>query len=192
MQETPGSIPGMGRAAGEGVGYPLQYSWATLVTQLVKNPPAVWEVWARSLGWEDPLETASLLAWRIPWTRIHGVANNRTRLSDLSLSFRDSTPPPPPHPVTEAPPLISALLLPGEVVLADWSRKPQVRDPGSLADGSLASLNHPRSHIVLFQAQTQESNWALIYFLSFLEASGPELQRADLPGEGQPRPSRRR
>ena len=98
MQETPGSIPRMGRAAGEGVGYPLQYSWATLVTQLVKNPPAVWEVWARSLGWEDPLEKASILAWRIPWTRIHGVANNRTRPSDFSLSFRDSTPPPPTPP----------------------------------------------------------------------------------------------
>ena len=175
MQETPGSIPGMGRAAGEGVGYPLQYSWATLVTQLVKNPPAVWEVWVRSLGWEDPLEKASILAWRIPWTRIHGVANNRTRLSDFLLSFTETLPHhPSPHPVTEAPPLISALLLPGEVVSPDWSRKSQVRDPGSLADGFLASLYHPRSHIVLFQAQTQESNWALaIYtFYHFLRPSG--------------------
>ena len=41
---------------GEGIGYPLQYSWASLVAQLVKNPPVMWETWVRSLGWEDPLE----------------------------------------------------------------------------------------------------------------------------------------
>ena len=41
----PGSIPGSGRSPGEGRGYPLQYSWASLVTQLVKNPPAMWETW---------------------------------------------------------------------------------------------------------------------------------------------------
>ena len=52
----PGSIPGSGRSAGEGIGYPLQYSWASLVDQLVKNQPAVQETWVRSLGWEDPLE----------------------------------------------------------------------------------------------------------------------------------------
>ena len=69
----PGQIPGLGRAAGEGIGYPLQYSWASLVTQLVKNPPALWETRVLSLGWEDPLEKeqathSSILAWRIPWT----------------------------------------------------------------------------------------------------------------------------
>ena len=69
----PGSIPGSGRSAGEGIGYPLQYSWASLEAQLVKNLPAVWETWVRSLGWEDPLEEgtathSSDLAWRIPWT----------------------------------------------------------------------------------------------------------------------------
>ena len=52
----PGSIPGLGRYAGEGIGYPLQYSWASLVAQLVKNPPAMRETWVRSLGWKDPLE----------------------------------------------------------------------------------------------------------------------------------------
>jgi len=52
----PGSIPGLERSAGEGVGYPLQYSWASLVAQLVKNLPAMWETWVRSLGWENPLE----------------------------------------------------------------------------------------------------------------------------------------
>ena len=69
----PGSIPGSERSAGEGIGYPLQYSWASLVAQLVKNPPAMWETWVRSLCWEDPLEKgeathSSILAWRIPWT----------------------------------------------------------------------------------------------------------------------------
>ena len=66
-------IPGSGRSAGEGIGYPLQYSWSSLVVQLVKNWPAVGETWVRSLGCEDPLEKgkaahSSNLAWRIPWT----------------------------------------------------------------------------------------------------------------------------
>ena len=68
----PGSIPGSGRSPGEGTGYPLQYSWASLVAQTVKNLPAMQETWVPSLGWEDPLEEgkathASVLAWRIPW-----------------------------------------------------------------------------------------------------------------------------
>ena len=49
----PGSIPRLGRSAREGIGYPLQYSWVSIVE---KNPPAVRETWVRSLGWEDPLE----------------------------------------------------------------------------------------------------------------------------------------
>ena len=68
-----GLIPGSGRSAGEGIGYPLQYFWAPLVAQLIKNLPAMQETWARSLGLEDPLEKgkathSSILAWRIPWT----------------------------------------------------------------------------------------------------------------------------
>ena len=54
--EDPSSIPGSGRSTGEGLGYPLQYSWASLVAQLVKNLPAMWETWVQSLGLEDPLE----------------------------------------------------------------------------------------------------------------------------------------
>ena len=51
----------------------LLKTWASLVTQLVKNPPAMWETWVQSLGLEDPLEKGmathtSILAWRIPWT----------------------------------------------------------------------------------------------------------------------------
>ena len=68
-----GLIPGLGRSNGGGIGYPLQYSWASPVAQLVKNPPAMWETRVQSLGWEDPLEEgmathSSILAWRIPWT----------------------------------------------------------------------------------------------------------------------------
>ena len=64
-------IPGSGRSAGEGIGYPLQYSWDSLVAQLVKNLSSMWEMWVRSLSWEDPLEKgtathSSILAWRIP------------------------------------------------------------------------------------------------------------------------------
>ena len=68
----PGLISGSGRSSGEGIGYPLHYSWASLETQLVKNPPAMQETWVWSLGWEDTLEKgkathSSTLAWRIPW-----------------------------------------------------------------------------------------------------------------------------
>ena len=41
----PGSIPGLGKSSGEGIGYPLQYSWASLVAQTVKNLPIIWETW---------------------------------------------------------------------------------------------------------------------------------------------------
>ena len=46
----PGLIPLSGRSAGEGIGYPFQYSWASLVAQLLKNLPAMWETWVQSLG----------------------------------------------------------------------------------------------------------------------------------------------
>ena len=66
----PGLIPGLGRSTGEGINYPLQYSWASLVAQLVKNMPAMRDTWVRSLGWEDSLEKGtvphfSILAWKI-------------------------------------------------------------------------------------------------------------------------------
>ena len=49
----------------------------TPTLQIVKNPPAMWEIWAQSLGWEDPLEESmatysSVLAWRIPWAEEPG------------------------------------------------------------------------------------------------------------------------
>ena len=69
----PGLITRLGRSTGERIGYPLQYSWASLVAQLVKNLPAMWETRIRSLGWEDPLEKgkanhSSILARIIPQT----------------------------------------------------------------------------------------------------------------------------
>ena len=69
----PGLIPGLGKSTGEGIGCPLHYSWASLVAQLVKSLPAMWETWVRSLGWEHPLEKgkvtlSSILVWRILWT----------------------------------------------------------------------------------------------------------------------------
>ena len=67
------SIPGSGRSAGEEIGYPLQYSCASFVAQLVKNLSAMPETWVLSLDWEDPLEKgktthSGILTWRIPWT----------------------------------------------------------------------------------------------------------------------------
>ena len=84
-----GLIPGSGSSPGKGIGYPLQYSWASLVAQTVKNPPAMWETWVRFLGWEYPLEEgmaihSSILAWRISMDRgawqaiVHGVAKHQT------------------------------------------------------------------------------------------------------------------
>ena len=72
-----GSIAGSKRSPGDRIGYPLQYSWASLGAQIVKNLPAMRETWVRSLGWEDPLEKemathSSILAWRIPWTEQPG------------------------------------------------------------------------------------------------------------------------
>ena len=49
-------IPGSGRSPEEGISSPIQYSWASLVAQMVRNLPAIWETWVRSLGWKDPLE----------------------------------------------------------------------------------------------------------------------------------------
>ena len=65
-------MPGLGRSPGEGMGYSLQYSRASLVAQLVNNLAAMLETWVQSLGWEDALEKgkathSSILAWRIPW-----------------------------------------------------------------------------------------------------------------------------
>ena len=76
-------VPESGRFAREGIGYSLQYSGVSLVTQLVKNLPEMRETWVRYLGWEDPLEKgkithSSILACRIPWT-VESMGSQRVR-----------------------------------------------------------------------------------------------------------------
>ena len=73
----PGLIPGLGKSPGEGMDYPFQHSWASLMAQMVENPPAMQETWVQSLSWEEPLEKrmtthSSIFAWRIPWTEESG------------------------------------------------------------------------------------------------------------------------
>ena len=88
---NPGSVSELGRSAGEGIGYPLQCSWASLVAQLVKNLPATRETQDQSLGWEDPLEKgkathSSILAWRIPWT-VQSMGSHRVRHDGTTFTF---------------------------------------------------------------------------------------------------------
>ena len=89
------SIPGSGSSPGEGIGYPLQYSWASLVAQLLKNLPARQKTWVQFLGLEVLLKEgmaihSRILAWRIPMDRrawqatAHGVPKSWTRLKRLS------------------------------------------------------------------------------------------------------------
>ena len=82
MQETLVQFLGWEDSLGEEMGYPLRYSWASLVAQLVKNLSAMWETWVRSLGWEDPLGEAmathsSVLAWRISRTEVQSMGLQR-------------------------------------------------------------------------------------------------------------------
>ena len=85
------SIPGSGRSPGEGIGSPLQYSWVSLVAQLVKNLPGMRETWVQSLGWEDALKKgkatlSTVLAWRIPWTeepgRLQSVGSQESDMTE--------------------------------------------------------------------------------------------------------------
>ena len=90
----PSSTPGSGRSAAEGIGYPFQYSWASyLVAQLVKNPPAMWETWVCSLGWEDPLEKGkathpgnSGLENSMDYI-VYGIARSRNNLVTFTFPF---------------------------------------------------------------------------------------------------------
>ena len=107
------SIAGSGISPREGIGYPLQYSWASLVVQLVKNTSAMRETWVWSLNLKDPLEEgiathSSILAWRIPmdkgawraspwghgvghdWATKHGTAHGNSILHFLSTILKTS------------------------------------------------------------------------------------------------------
>ena len=75
------SIPGLGRSFGEGVGYPSQYSWASLMAWLVKHLRTMWETWVQSLGWE-PCNLWSAPDWFL-LSRWHGVMADGLRLSEL-------------------------------------------------------------------------------------------------------------
>ena len=82
----PGSIPGSGRSPGEGIGCLLQNAWASLVAQLVKNPPAVRETWVRKIPLEKGTTThSSILAWRIPWT-IYSMESQRVGHNWVTLT----------------------------------------------------------------------------------------------------------
>ena len=70
----PSSIPGLRRSTGEGIGYPRQYSWASLVAQRIKNLLEMWETWFRSLGGEKGTAT-------------HFVKHNETRCNKMSYAF---------------------------------------------------------------------------------------------------------
>ena len=106
----PSLIPGSEISPGEGTGYPLQYSWASLMAQLVKNPPTMWETWVQSVGWEDPLpkrrerererEKGEGRRERVRQYSglessmdciVHGVTKSQTQLSDSlpELSLQD-------------------------------------------------------------------------------------------------------
>ena len=122
-------IAGSGRSTGEGIGYPLQYSWASL---MVKNPPAMLETWVQSLGWENPLEEGmtthpSILAWRIlcSWgleesdmTKHSTGAGTGLKVTEL-LPLPTSAPHPPsfPFPSHLFPPLFLLPSLPAPISL---------------------------------------------------------------------------
>ena len=90
----PGLIPGSGRSPGEGIGYPLQYSWASLVAQLVTNPSAMQETWVQSLGWEDLLEKGKAYPLQESGLEnsldciVHGVTKSWTQLSSFHSSLQ--------------------------------------------------------------------------------------------------------
>ena len=88
-----GLIPGLGRSAGEGIGYPLPYSWASLVAQPVKTPPAMLETWVRFLGWEDPLDKgkATPVFWSGEFHGLHSswCCRKSNMMEQLPLHFND-------------------------------------------------------------------------------------------------------
>ena len=92
--EDPSSIPGLGRFPGERIGYPLQYSLASVVALLVKNTPATWESWVQYLGWEYPWRNERLptpVFWPGEFHRLYSLwgrkESDTTEQISLSLSY---------------------------------------------------------------------------------------------------------
>ena len=90
---NPGSFPGMGRSAGEGIGYSLLYSWASLVAQLVKNPPAMWETgfdpWVGKIPWRGSWRpTLVFLPGEFPWTQEPGGLQSIWGHKELDMAER--------------------------------------------------------------------------------------------------------
>ena len=84
----PGSIPGLARSYGEGISYPLWYSWVSLMAQLVKNLPAMQDPWVGEIPWNKGKATHSgIVAWRIPWTTVLGDAKSQTQLTDFCFTL---------------------------------------------------------------------------------------------------------
>ena len=91
MQETPIQLLGWEDPLEKGIGYPLQYSWVSLMAQPVKNPPEIWETWVRSLDWEDSLEKgkashSTILAWIIPGS-VQSMGLKRVRQDWKTFTF---------------------------------------------------------------------------------------------------------
>ena len=83
----PRSNPGSGRSAGEGTGYPLQYSWASLVAQLVKNPPVMWQTWVRKIPWRR-----ERLPTPVFWPgEFHGSGFHKTEWLSLSRDLEHNS-----------------------------------------------------------------------------------------------------
>ena len=87
----PGSIPGSGRSAGEGIDYPLQYSWVSLVARLVKSLPAMWETWVQSLGWEDSLGEGKGYPLQYSWPgEFHGLQSTGSQRVRCNFHFHST------------------------------------------------------------------------------------------------------
>ena len=142
----PGSIPGSGRFPGEGIGHPLQYSWASLVAQLVKYLPAMWETWVWSLSWEDPLEKGTATQF---WPgEFHGLyiawgrkESDRTEWLSLSQSFSNT-----PCSWTQLI-LVPSILECAEKAMAPYSstlawKIPWTEEPGRLQSMGLLRVGH--------------------------------------------------
>ena len=83
----PGSIPGLGRSTRKGIGYPVQYCWASLVAQLVKNPPAMQDIWVLSLGWKILWRRERLPSPVFSPGEFHGLSMESHRVGHVWASF---------------------------------------------------------------------------------------------------------